>query len=66
MPQRVVVHFKHEGVEDSVEARLYIRDAVVINPHVEEKVKAEGMTIVGIRKTGEGYRSLVYLPVEEE
>jgi len=66
MTQRVVIHFQHEEVADSVEARLYIRDGVVLNPHVEERVKAEGMSIVGIRRTGQGYRNLLPVFVEAE
>jgi len=57
---RTIVMFrKHEDEENTVTKRLYIRQGVVMNPQVEDEVNDFSVwTIVGLRQSGSGYRSL--------
>ena len=57
---RTIVFFrKREDEENAVTKRLYISQGVVINPQVEDEVNDFSVwTIVGLRQSGKGYRSL--------
>jgi hypothetical protein len=59
---RTIVHFNKVENPSKKPLRLYIREGVVMNPKVEEAVKASAdeFHIVGLRRAGEGFRSLVW------
>lgn len=65
MTRRTLVYFDHETTPLKKQLRLYINNGVVMNPKVEETAKAtEGVHLVGLHRTGEGYRSLIIKPEE--
>jgi len=60
MTRRTMVYFDHDTTPMKKPLRLYINNGIVMNPKVEETAKAsEGVSVVAIHRTGEGYRSLV-------
>lgn len=67
MTNRVIVHFNHIESPTKKSTRLYIREGVVMNPKVEEAMKASAdFHIVGIKRAGSAYRSLVWDGKEAE
>jgi hypothetical protein len=65
MTSRILVHFNLIDNPAKKPVRLYLRDGIVMNPKVEEHIKASNdFHIVGLKRAGSPYRSLLLGPEE--
>jgi hypothetical protein len=65
MTSRILVHFNLIDNPAKKPVRLYLRDGIVMNPKVEEKMKgSDEFHIVGLKRAGSPYRSLLLDEVE--